>query len=47
MKSSRKSDAMSTMIKTENLQFAYPADEGEQPVRALRGVDIEIEKGTF
>jgi len=38
---------MSTMLKTENLRFTYPADEGEQPVHALRGVDIEIEKGTF
>ena len=38
---------MSTMIKTEALRFAYPAEEGEQPVRALQGVDIEIEKGSF
>ena len=35
------------MIKTEALCFAYPAEEGEQPVRALQGVDIEIEKGSF
>jgi len=38
---------MSTMIRTEALRFSYPAEEGEQPVRALQGVDIEIEKGSF
>ena len=38
---------MSTMIETESLRFAYPADEGEEPVFALRGVDLEIEKGSF
>ena len=35
------------MIKTEGLRFAYPADEGREPVYALRGVDIGIEKGSF
>nr|WP_326184919.1 energy-coupling factor transporter ATPase [uncultured Oscillibacter sp.] len=38
---------MSTMIETKELRFTYPADEGGQPVYALRGVDIEIEKGSF
>ncbi len=38
---------MSTMIETESLRFAYPADEGQEPVYALRGVDIAIEKGSF
>ena len=38
---------MSTMIKTEDLRFTYPVEEGEQPVHALQGVDIEIEKGSF
>ena len=38
---------MPTMIQTESLRFAYPADEGQKPVYALRGVDIEIEKGSF
>ena len=38
---------MSTMIETESLRFAYPADEGGEPVFALRGVDLEIEKGSF
>ena len=38
---------MSEMIQTESLRFAYPADEGEKPVYALRGVDLTIEKGSF
>ena len=38
---------MSNMIQTESLRFAYPADEGQKPVYALRGVDLEIEKGCF
>ena len=35
------------MIQTESLRFAYPADEGQKPVYALRGVDLTIEKGSF
>jgi len=35
------------MIETKALQFAYPADEGQEPVPALRGVDLEIERGSF
>ena len=35
------------MIQTETLRFSYPGDEGGKPVHALRGVDLEIEKGTF
>jgi len=35
------------MIETKELRFAYPADEGNEPVFALRGVDISIEKGSF
>jgi energy-coupling factor transport system ATP-binding protein len=38
---------MSEMIQTESLRFAYPVNEGEKPVYALRGVDIAIEKGSF
>ncbi len=38
---------MNEMIETESLRFAYPADEGGQPVFALRGVDLTIEKGSF
>ena len=38
---------MSEMIQTESLRFAYPVNEGEKPVYALRGVDVAIEKGSF
>jgi energy-coupling factor transport system ATP-binding protein len=38
---------MATMIETKDLSFAYPADEGQEPVQALRGVSIPIEKGSF
>ena len=38
---------MSTIIETENLRFAYPGDEGGDPVFALKGVNIAIEKGSF
>lgn len=38
---------MTAMIETESLRFAYPADEGEKPVYALRGVDLTIDKGSF
>lgn len=41
------SETMTTMIETERLHFAYPADEGGEPVFALRGVDLKIEKGSF
>ena len=35
------------MIETKALEFAYPAEEGEKPVLALRGVDTAIEKSSF
>ena len=35
------------MIETKALEYAYPAEEGEKPVLALRGVDTAIEKGSF
>jgi len=38
---------MSEIIKTENLTFSYPPDEGKEPVQALRGVDLTIEQGSF
>ena len=38
---------MTTMIETENLKYAYPADEEGNRVFALRGVDLRIEKGSF
>ena len=38
---------MPTMTETKTLEFAYPAEEGAEPVLALRGVDTAIEKGSF
>lgn len=38
---------MAEIIRTENLQYAYPAEEGEAPVYVLDGVDLTIEKGSF
>ena len=38
---------MPTMTETKALEFAYPAEEGAEPVLALRGVDTAIEKGSF
>ena len=38
---------MAEIIRTENLQYAYPADEGVEPVLALKGVDLTIEQGSF
>ena len=35
------------IIETKDLSFAYPADEGEEPVLALKGVDLAIERGSF
>ena len=35
------------MIKTQKLAFTYPGAEGEGNTRALRGVDVEIERGSF
>lgn len=36
-----------SIIKTENLTYAYRAAEGELPKIVLQGIDIEIEQGTF
>ena len=38
---------MTEIIKTEDLTFAYPPDEGKEPVQALRGVDLSIARGSF
>ena len=38
---------MTEIIKTEQLSFAYPAEEGGAAVNALDGVDLAIEKGSF
>ena len=39
---------MSTMLQTEHLSFAYPAEEGQgAPTAALEEVSLSIEKGSF
>ena len=38
---------MSDIIRTEHLTFAYPPDEGKDPVPALDGVDLSIRQGSF
>ena len=39
---------MSTMLRTENLTYSYPAgEENEQPTLALDGVTLAIERGIF
>ena len=39
---------MSTMLRTENLTYSYPAgEENEQPTLALDGVALAIERGSF
>ena len=39
---------MSTMLRTENLNYSYPAsEENEQPTLALDGVTLAIERGSF
>jgi len=35
------------IIKTEKLEFSYAAQDGEAPAAVLRGLDLEVEKGTF
>ena len=38
---------MSEIIKTEQLTFSYPPDEGKEPVPALDGVSLTVEQGSF
>ncbi len=38
---------MENIIRIENLIFEYARDEGEEPVRAVNGVSMEIERGSF
>ena len=38
---------MAEIIKTKELTFSYPPDEGKEPVQALKGVDLAIEEGSF
>ena len=38
---------MTDIIKTANLTFSYPAEEGKEAVPALLGVDLAVERGSF
>ena len=38
---------MAEIIRTENLRYAYPVEEGETPAYVLDGVNLTIEKGSF
>ena len=38
---------MENIIKIENLYFQYPQGEGEEPKPAIKGVNLEIEEGSF
>lgn len=38
---------MSEIIKTENLQYAYPAEDGQLSVPVLKGVNLSIRRGEF
>ncbi len=38
---------MTEIIKTENLTFSYPPDEGKEPIPALKGVNLAVEQGSF
>ncbi len=36
-----------SIIEIRNLTYTYPVPEGQEEVRALKGVDLSIEKGSF
>lgn len=38
---------MSNIIRIENLVFEYPHDEGGESKRAIKGISLNIEKGSF
>lgn len=38
---------MNNIIEINNLHFSYPADEENQPVEVLKGVDLTIKEGEF
>ncbi|HKK95807.1 MAG TPA: energy-coupling factor transporter ATPase [Anaerovoracaceae bacterium] len=38
---------MENIIEIENLIFEYPQGENQEPVRAINGINLEIEKGSF
>lgn len=38
---------MEDIIRVEDLVFDYPAEEGEEPKRAIKGLDLSIKEGSF
>ena len=38
---------MSEIIKTENLQYAYPTEDGQLAIPVLKGVDLKVKRGEF
>ena len=38
---------MSEIIKTENLQYAYPTEDGQLSVPVLKGVNLSSLRGEF
>lgn len=38
---------MEKIIRIENLEYEYVQEEGKPPLRAIKGVSLEIEKGSF
>ena len=38
---------MKDIIKIENLIFEYPVDDESEPMQALKGIDLTLEKGSF
>ena len=42
-----KTTEMAEIIKTEDLRYAYPAEEGQEPVQVLKGVNLSIQRGEF
>ena len=40
-----KTTEMAEIIKTEDLRYAYPAEEGQEPVQVLKGVNLSIQRG--
>lgn len=38
---------MDSIIKIQNLIYEYPVEEGEEPIKAIKGINLEIERGSF
>jgi len=38
---------MSDIIKTQNLEYSYPAEDGQLSIPVLKGIDLSIKRGEF